>query len=81
MIDKIFYPTYPVEKCDLYQEKSPIFGQNFQHSLYSDEFLQKLFTDILKTSEEKVMVVCSSITDNRNRRFVTCALDAYQVNI
>ena len=59
VIDQIFYWAYPVEKPNLCQERSLIFVQTFQLSLYPDEFLYKLFTDLLKTSsEEKVIVAC-----------------------
>ena len=39
---------YSLEKPDLYQEESPIYGSTFQLDKYTDEFLEKLFEDIYK---------------------------------
>ena len=42
---------------------------NSQFSLYSDEFLQKSCAVVLMTSEEKVIVICSFISDVGDKRF------------
>lgn len=51
-------------------------------NLYSDDFLKELFTDVLNTSAtEKVMVVCSFVSEDGTRRFATYILDVFRVNI
>ena len=51
-------------------------------NLYTDDFLKELFTDVLNTpATEKVMVVCSFISNDGSRRFATYTLDAFQAKI
>ena len=79
-----FYNTelLPDKPCDLYVEKSPIFGLKSQLSLYTDEYLKKLFTDVHKTPAiEKIMVACLFVSDKRERSYTTYTLDSFRENI
>ena len=66
----------------MYGKWSLIFGQTLQLNLYSEEYLKKLFTDVFAvTVTEKVIVVCSFLSDKGERYFGTYTLDTFRANI
>ena len=63
-----YYPSYPLEKPNLYFEKSPIFGKTFQLDKYSDDFLKKLFDDVYVIPADTKTYCVYSFTDKDGQR-------------